>query len=105
MQFIQLSLAVATLAGISSALGINCRGSGNCPGAIGNIQGVLASVESANQGRTYYDQQHIGCANNLCAFYQVILFDPITHSLQANDDPFRTAPAALLGMLRITSGT
>lgn len=72
MHFIQLSLTVAALMGAASALGINCRGSGNCAGARSNIQGVLSAVESANQGRTYYDGQHIGCAGHLCAFYQVM---------------------------------
>ncbi|KAK8915594.1 hypothetical protein H634G_07830 [Metarhizium anisopliae BRIP 53293] len=68
----------AALVGTSSALGINCRGSGLCTsnkGLLGEAQGQLRGMD---QGQQFSDGQHITCVKSsvtigdpsLCIFYQ-----------------------------------
>lgn len=68
----------AALAGTSSALGINCRGSGLCAsnkGLLGQAQGQLRGMD---QNQQFSDGQHITCVKSsvtignpsLCLFYQ-----------------------------------
>ncbi|OAQ68047.1 killer toxin, Kp4 [Pochonia chlamydosporia 170] len=68
----------AALAGTSSALGINCRGSGLCAsnkGILGQAQGQLRGLD---QNKQFSDGEHITCVKSsvtignpsLCLFYQ-----------------------------------
>lgn len=68
----------AALAGTSSALGINCRGSGLCvsnKGILGQAQGQLRGLD---QNKQFSDGEHITCVKSsvtignpsLCLFYQ-----------------------------------
>ncbi|OAQ62343.1 killer toxin, Kp4 [Pochonia chlamydosporia 170] len=65
--------SVAALAASTSALGINCRGSGLCPsdGAAGNLINLKAIVDNIqDRNRRYSTGQQIACTGSLCAFYQ-----------------------------------
>ncbi|EPE04134.1 killer kp4 [Ophiostoma piceae UAMH 11346] len=63
--------AVSALTGQTFALGINCRGSGLCGRAGGDLVGVKAIVDGIQpRDRNYGSGQHIACAGNLCAFFQ-----------------------------------
>ncbi|KAK5990862.1 KP4 killer toxin [Cladobotryum mycophilum] len=65
--------AVASLAVSSSALGINCRGSGFCPSdnASGNLINLKVLVDSIQpRDRSYGTGQQLACTGSICAFYQ-----------------------------------
>ncbi|KHO00715.1 Killer toxin, Kp4/SMK-like, core [Metarhizium album ARSEF 1941] len=72
-----LALAAA-LAGTSSALGINCRGSALCSGNKGILSQAQGQLRGMNQNQQFSDGQHITCVKSsvtignpsLCIFYQ-----------------------------------
>lgn len=71
MKFIAVS--IAALAASTSALGINCRGSGLCPsdGAAGNLINLKAIVDGIQpRNRAYSTGQQIACTGSLCTYYQ-----------------------------------
>ncbi|KAI1076595.1 killer toxin, Kp4/SMK-like protein, core [Whalleya microplaca] len=57
-----------------AALGINCRGSGNCSTAC--IRHALSEINTGVQylpdGNNYPNGQHIACTGNCCAYLQNI---------------------------------
>lgn len=65
--------SLAAFVASSSALGINCRGSGFCPsdGAAGNLINLKAIVDGIQpRNRHYNTGQQIACTGSLCAYYQ-----------------------------------
>jgi hypothetical protein len=59
------------LAGSVIALGINCDSSWNCAGSLDVLSDVYNAVNALNSGNSCKEGEHIACAGNLCAFYQV----------------------------------
>ncbi|KAG5759440.1 hypothetical protein H9Q69_006708 [Fusarium xylarioides] len=80
MMFESALLALAATAGLSDALGINCRGSGLCSGNKGALGQLIAQVRAIDPNRTFRNGEHVSCVdiNNIgnhpaiCAFYQNI---------------------------------
>ncbi|KAK5993976.1 KP4 killer toxin [Cladobotryum mycophilum] len=71
MKFTLISLA--TFAVSTTALGINCRGSGWCPsdGAAGNLINLKYIVDGIQPRDRYYNNgQKVACTGSLCAFFQ-----------------------------------
>lgn len=66
-------LALASIS-ISGALaGINCNGSGNCPGVAGNLNTLISYANSIDSNRWYNNGEKIVCQESalgtgLCAF-------------------------------------
>ncbi|KAK3181607.1 hypothetical protein K4F52_007162 [Lecanicillium sp. MT-2017a] len=72
MKYSVIYSAVALITS-TSALGINCRGSGLCPsdGAAGNLLNLKAIVDNIGDRNRHYDTgKQIACTGSLCAFYQ-----------------------------------
>lgn len=71
-------LSLASIASISHALGINCRGSGLCPFNNGLLGTAQAQLKGMDQAAEFTDGQHITCLQSsvtigdpsLCIFYQ-----------------------------------
>ncbi|CAM6093128.1 unnamed protein product [Calypogeia fissa] len=58
-------------AGSTSALGINCRGSGICASKSSHTMSEInTAVQALNDGNIYSNGQHIVCVSSICAFLQ-----------------------------------
>ncbi|KAK7739707.1 hypothetical protein SLS53_005676 [Cytospora paraplurivora] len=72
MQISQLLLATVTgLVTSTSALGINCRGSGLCSGSH-VLSELNTKVQALPDSNTYANGVHIACVGHICAFLQNI---------------------------------
>ncbi|SPJ72614.1 related to KP4 killer toxin [Fusarium torulosum] len=70
MQYSMLT-TLSALVTMTSALGINCRGSGFCPGGAGNLINLKAIVDNIQpRDRHYETGQQVACTGDTCAFYQ-----------------------------------
>ncbi|KAJ2978107.1 hypothetical protein NQ176_g4002 [Zarea fungicola] len=74
MHFTTLLITLATTLGSVSA-GINCNGSGNCPGIVGDVDGIINLASEIDDNRVYQNHENIVCiqsalGNGLCAFLQ-----------------------------------
>ncbi|KAJ2978430.1 hypothetical protein NQ176_g3820 [Zarea fungicola] len=72
--FSAVALLVSTVQ-LGSALGINCRGSGNCLGIAGNIDDLIKYADKLKDYQIFTKDKHIVCqksqlGNGLCAFPQ-----------------------------------
>jgi hypothetical protein len=71
-------LAASLAASMITALGINCRGSGLCPGNKGILAQAQGQLRGMDQSQTFTEGQHITCVESsvsigdpsLCIFYQ-----------------------------------
>lgn len=75
MRVTSVTLALASTISLGSALGINCRGSGNCPGIAGSLDELISRADAVDDNRSYQNGQNIVCIesklnNGLCAFLQ-----------------------------------
>jgi hypothetical protein len=74
-QSLAITSAFALTAVEVNALGINCRGSGDCSTIVGNINQLISTVGNIQGDRFYNDGEHIACleselGNGLCVFAQ-----------------------------------
>lgn len=53
------TLVISALAVTTAALGINCRGSGTCPIASGDLKAIQFLVNGADNNRRYYSGQQV----------------------------------------------
>lgn len=75
-QSIVFTIALAVGSTVNAkALGINCRGSGNCPGVAGSLNDLISIVANIQGDRFYNNQENIACIKSqlgtgLCIFAQ-----------------------------------
>ncbi|KAK3313484.1 Kp4-domain-containing protein [Apodospora peruviana] len=66
-----IAVAAAAMAGLTSALGINCEGSGGCVAfGMGDELQSFKDVASQIPNRQYQNGEHIACNDGFCLFLQ-----------------------------------
>lgn len=68
-------IAIASIGITGARAGINCNGSGNCPGVAGDLSTLISFGWSIDPNRWYNNGEHIVCVQSqlgtgLCAFLQ-----------------------------------
>lgn len=91
----QLFITITALASTATALGINCRGSGSCPVAAGNLKSIQYLVNGVDDNKRYYSGQQV-CANT-ANFLNIILSRITNPSLAMS--PFFNSKHQILGYL------
>ncbi|OPB38900.1 hypothetical protein A0O28_0020060 [Trichoderma guizhouense] len=73
MYFFTALLVASSVAFVNA--GVNCNGSGNCPGIVGSLSDIVNISQGLDENRIYRPGEHIICiqsqlGNGLCAFLQ-----------------------------------
>ncbi|KAK3990722.1 killer toxin [Cladorrhinum sp. PSN332] len=62
--------AALSMGGAVDALGINCRGSGNCGTSADAASKLVNILQTLNPNKNFLNRQQIACSGSICAFLQ-----------------------------------